>query len=276
MGRRVLVTGASRGIGRATAERLVEKGWTVYAGVRDASTAPAGTTPVVLDVRSVDAEALRAALPDGLDALVNNAGVVVGGPIEALALDDLRDQLEVNVVGQVAVAQAVLPLLRESRGRIVLISSVSGRSMSPMTGAYSASKYALEAIGDALRIELRPWDVKVSIVEPGAIDTDLWQKAPETLEETTASMDPEMARLYAGHVDGVRKTVRTMQKSAAPLSQVVDVIEKALTTRRPRARYLPGVPAKAQTYLAAALPTPVWDRAVAGFTGTPKPGTGPR
>jgi NAD(P)-dependent dehydrogenase (short-subunit alcohol dehydrogenase family) len=276
MTRSVLVTGASRGIGRATAERLVEKGWEVYAGVREQSAAPAGTTPVVLDLRSVDAEALRAALPERPDAVVNNAGVVVGGPIEALALDDLRDQLEVNVVGQVAVTQAVLPLLRESRGRIVLISSVSGRSMSPMTGAYSASKYALEAIGDALRIELRPWDVKVVLVEPGAIDTDLWQKAPETLEETSAGMTPETARLYAGHVEGVRKTVRTMQKSAAPVSTVVDAIERALTAQRPRARYMPGIPAKAQTWMQAALPTPLWDRAVAGFTGTPKKGTGPR
>ena len=276
MARSVLVTGASRGIGRATAERLVEKGWTVYAGVRSEAAAPSGTTPVVLDLREVDPVSLRAALPERLDALVNNAGIVVGGPIEGLALDDLRDQLEVNVVGQVAVAQAVLPLLRETKGRIVLISSVSGRSMSPMTGAYAASKYALEAIGDALRIELRPWDVKVVLVEPGAIDTDLWQKAPETLEETTASLDPEMARLYAGHVEGVRKTVRTMQKSAAPVATVVDAIEKALTARRPRARYMPGVPAKAQTWMQATLPTPVWDRAVAGFTGTPKPGTGPR
>ena len=145
-----------------------------------------------------------------------------------------------------------------------------------MTGAYSASKYALEAVADALRIELRPWQIAVSLVEPGAIDTDLWQKAPETLEETLAGMSPEATRLYAGHVEGLRKTVRTMQRSAAPVSTVVDAIERALTARWPRARYLPGVPAKAQTWMQAALPSPVWDRAVAGFTGTPKKGAAPR
>jgi NAD(P)-dependent dehydrogenase (short-subunit alcohol dehydrogenase family) len=276
MGRSVLVTGASRGIGRATAERLVATGWDVYAGVRDASTAPAGTTPLVLDLTAVDTVALRDALPADLGAVVNNAGVVVGGPVEGLDLDQLRHQLEVNVVGQVAVTQAVLPLLRRSRGRVVLISSVNGRVSTPMMGPYCASKFALEAIADALRVEVRPWGIAVSVVEPGAIDTDLWRQAPEFLEETLSSLDDETRRLYAGHADGMRRTVVAVQKTAAPVGTVVDAIEKALTAKRPRARYVPGAPAKAQALSAALTPTPLWDRTLARFTGIPGSSTVPR
>lgn len=177
----VLVTGAGRGIGRATALRLAASGWTVHAGVRRAedgealvAASPGGRLhPVLLDI--TDAAQIAAAvstLPDRLDAVVNNAGVVVPGPVEAVALDALRRQLEINVVGQIAVTQAVLPRLRTARGRVVFVSSVSGRVSAPMMGLYSASKYALEALADALRMELRPWRVGVVLVEPGAIDTD--------------------------------------------------------------------------------------------------------
>ena len=276
MTRSVLVTGASRGIGRATAERLAADGWTVYAAVRDESTVPTGCLPVVLDLTAVDADALRAALPPDLDAVVNNAGIAVAGPVEGVRLEELRHQLEVNVVGQVAVTQAVLPLLRRSRGRVVFVSSLNGRISTPLMGPYSASKFALEAVADALRVEVRPWDIAVSVVEPGPIDTDLWKHAPETLEETVADLDEETTRLYAGHIDGMRKAVVAIQRTAAPVDTVVDSIEKALTAKRPRARYVPGAPAKAQSWGYAATPTPVWDRAIARLTGIPKPGTGPR
>ena len=158
----VLITGATRGIGWAACERMVGAGWTVYGSARDPdANVPNGVTPVVLDVtKQSTIDALDAVLPARLDAVVNNAGIVVGGPVEGLAIDALRDQFEVNVFGQVAVTQAVLPRLRESRGRIVFISSVSGRITTPLTGAYNASKYALEAIGDALRQELRPWGIR--------------------------------------------------------------------------------------------------------------------
>src|SRR4051812_28820003 len=182
----VLVTGASRGIGRATALRLAASGWDVRAGVRSETDGAllaaeaGGITPVVLDVTDDDqVAALDAVLPERLDAVVNNAGVVIAAPVEGLALADLRHQLEVNVVGQVAVTQAVLPRLRASRGRVVFVSSVSGRVSAPFMGAYSASKYALEALADALRLELRPWGVAVSLIEPGAIDTDVWRNAQD-------------------------------------------------------------------------------------------------
>src|SRR6476620_1492964 len=161
----VLVTGAGRGIGRATALRLAHAGWDVHAGVRRPEDGDAlireapgrgQIFPVQLDVTDPQqVAALATTLPERLDALVNNAGIVVGGPMEGVALDALRDQLEVNVVAQVAVAQAVLPALRRAQGRIVFVSSVSGRVATPMMGAYNASKYAIEAIADAMRLELR-------------------------------------------------------------------------------------------------------------------------
>jgi NAD(P)-dependent dehydrogenase (short-subunit alcohol dehydrogenase family) len=160
----VLLTGAARGIGRATALRLAAQGWSVYAGVRSEAEAlkrealTGELVPVLLDVTDSDQlAALDAGLPERLDAVVNNAGIVVDGPIEALTLEDLRRQVEVNVVGQAAVTQAVLPRIRASRGRIVFVSSLSGRVATPFMGAYSASKLALEWLADSLRIELRPW-----------------------------------------------------------------------------------------------------------------------
>ena len=175
----VLVTGAARGIGRATVARLAADGLgrpTPASATRHG--ASPGATTVALDI--TDAEHLAAlpeALPARLDAVVNNAGIAISGPVEALPLDEWRRQLEVNLIGQVAVTQAVLPRLRESRGRIVFVSSLSGRVATPMTGAYNASKFALEGMADALRMELRPWGVRVVLVEPAQTDTDMWRTA---------------------------------------------------------------------------------------------------
>ena len=181
----VLITGASRGIGRASALALARSGHDVIAGVRDEEAGRAleaegsgRVRAVKLDVTDAASIAAAAeAVGDRLDALVNNAGIAVGGVLEAVPLDELRHQLEVNVVGQVAVTQAVLPKLRAASGRIVFISSVSGRVSAPIMTPYTASKYAIEAIADGLRIELRPWGINVVLVEPGSIDTDIWRGA---------------------------------------------------------------------------------------------------
>lgn len=269
--RSVLITGASRGIGRAIAERLAGSGWDVYAGVRRAEDAPAGVTPVILDV--TDAEqvgALDSKLPTGLDAVVNNAGIVVDGPLEAIALDDLRRQLEVNVTGQLAVTQAVLPRLRDSRGRIVFISSMSGRIATPWTGAYNASKFALEGMADALRIELRPWRIKVSLVEPAATDTAMWQDALTQLEATTSAMSDEHRRLYAAHIKGMTRATKVIQKQAVPAEHVVRAVERALNDRRPKARYPVGAPAKLQAAMNAMTPTSLMDASLATMTGVPR------
>jgi NAD(P)-dependent dehydrogenase (short-subunit alcohol dehydrogenase family) len=267
----VLITGASRGIGRAIAESLAGSGWGVYAGVRRADDAPAGVTPVILDV--TDAEQVRAldpVLPTELDAVVNNAGVVVDGPLEAITLADLRRQLEVNVIGQLAVTQAVLPRLRASQGRIVFISSVSGRIATPWTGAYNASKFALEGMADSLRIELRPWRIKVILVEPAATDTALWQDALSQLDATTSAMSDEHRRLYAGHIKGMTRTTKMIQKQAVPADHVVRAVERALHDRRPKARYPVGAPAKVQLVMDAVTPTAIMDASLATMTGIPR------
>lgn len=274
----VLLTGASRGIGRATTLRLARAGWTVYATVRSAAdgeelVAEAGggaVHPLQLEVTSDEQiAALDAALPERLDAIVNNAGIVVSGPLETLSAADLREQFDVNVVGAVALTNLVLPRLRASHGRIVFVSSLSGVISTPMTGAYNASKFALEAIADAWRLELRPWGVKVILVEPAMTDTDLWRKAPETLEAEAAEMSAEHRELYAGHLDGMRKTVPRMQKMAKPVDTVAAAIEKALTAARPRARYPVGTDVRVQAALSGVTPDRVKDAAFARLTGTP-------
>ena len=194
----VLISGASRGIGRATALRLARSGWDVYATVRNAGdgeqltaeAAGAGLSVLELDVTSDEqVAALDGALPEQLDAVVNNAGIVVSGPLESLSADDMRNQFEVNVVGAVALTNLVLPRLRASRGRIVFVSSLSGRISTPMTGAYNASKFAIEALADAWRLELRRWGVKVILVEPAMTDSTaeffgaLGRSGPEPLLE---------------------------------------------------------------------------------------------
>lgn len=271
----VLVTGASRGIGRATVGRLARAGWDVLAGVRQE---PDGTSlidefgdrvrPVLLDITDAEqTSALHAQLPPSLDAVVNNAGVVVGGPVEALSLDELRHQLEVNVIGQVAVTQAVLPRLRRSRGRIVFVSSLSGRVVTPMTGAYNASKFAIEAVADALRMELWPWGIAVAVVEPAQTDTDMWRKADVQLEEALASVSQEHQELYAQHIDGMRRAIPRSQRMAASADGVADTIFRALTERRPRPRYIVGAAPRAQFTMARLLPTRVLDSAIRRQSG---------
>jgi NAD(P)-dependent dehydrogenase (short-subunit alcohol dehydrogenase family) len=274
----VLISGASRGIGRASAFRLARSGWDVYATVRRPedgeallAESPGGALRVLeLDVASDEQiAALGERLPDRLDAIVNNAGVVVSGPLETLSASDLRQQFDVNVVGAVALTNLVLPKLRSSRGRIVFLSSLSGLVSTPMTGAYNASKFAIEAVADAWRLELRRWSVKVILVEPAMTDTDLWRKAPDTQAADEAKMSSEHRQLYADHLDGIRKTIPKMQRMAKPVDGVAETIERALTAARPKPRYLIGADVRAQAALAALTPTRLMDAASARLTGTP-------
>jgi NAD(P)-dependent dehydrogenase (short-subunit alcohol dehydrogenase family) len=274
----VLISGASRGIGEATALRLARSGWEVYATVRRAEdgeallAAAAGGSihPLQLEVTSdEEVAALDELLPERLDAIVNNAGIVVSGPLETLSAADLREQFDVNVVGAVALTNLVLPRLRASRGRIVFVSSLSGRVSTPMTGAYNASKFAIEAIADAWRLELRRWGVSVVLIEPAMTDTDLWRKAPETLDAGEDGMSQEHRDLYADHLAGMRKTIPRIQKMAKPVDGVAAAIERALTADRPKARYPIGADVKAQAALTAVMPTRLKDSAFGRLTGTP-------
>jgi NAD(P)-dependent dehydrogenase (short-subunit alcohol dehydrogenase family) len=270
----VVVTGASRGIGRAIAIRLADLGWDVVAGIRRAEDGESlraersAVRPVTLDVSDQDnVDALRGLVGSRVDALVNNAGIVVSGPLETTPIEDLRRQLDVNVVGQVAVTQALLPALRAARGRIVFMSSISGRVASPFMGYYSASKFGLEGLADSLRIELRPWKIPVVLVEPGAIDTDLWRGSTDSIDQVESSMSKEHRALYGAQIAASRPAIARVAKSAAPVDTVVSVVEKALTARRPRPRYLVGTDAKAQRALGAALPTRAFDTVVSRMLG---------
>jgi NAD(P)-dependent dehydrogenase (short-subunit alcohol dehydrogenase family) len=274
----VLVTGAGRGIGRVTALRLAASGWDVIAGVRrdEDGKALVDESPdriqfVRLDVTSAeDIAALDERLPSALDGVVNNAGTVVGGPVEAVPLVTWRQQFVVNLFGQIAVTQAVLPRLRASRGRVVFVSSLNGRVATPMRAAYNASKYALEGMADTLRMELRPWGIGVSLIEPAQTDTDIWRDAEAVLEESIAGLSPEHRVLYAKHIEGVRKAIPMDQRMAASPDGVAAAIERALTARRPRARYVVGTVQKVQGALSRVTPTPVLDAMLRKMTGVPR------
>ncbi len=274
----VLVTGASRGIGKAIVEHLAATGWDVIAGVRSHVDGAAVTqlnpqriSSVILDVTNADhLAALPAALPQRLDAVVNNAGIVVAGPIETLNAEDWRKQLDVNVIGQFEVTRTVLPNLRASRGRAIFISSVNGQLSSPLLGAYAASKFALEAAADALRIEVRPWRVRVAVVEPSQTDTDMWRTADDMVAELETSMSAEHRVLYDKHIAGMKRFIPISKKMAVPTSNVVAVVEEALTARRPRARYVVGLGSKLQTSIMTNIPAALRDRIIAGVAGVPR------
>ncbi len=271
--RSVLVTGAGRGIGRAIALRLAGAGWQVYAGVRTDVAAKELAeesdlvTPVELDVTLPEqVAALDDELPARLDALVNNAGIAVGGPLETLSRADMRRQLDVNLVGPLAVTRAVLPRLRAAGGRVVFVSSVNGRVSFPFSGIYNASKYATEAVADCLRVELRPFGVQVGLVEPGVIDTDPWHEMDRLIDEVEAGLEPDHRRLYAPHVAGERKLIARIRANAKPPERVAAVVERELTRRRMRPRTLVGSDARMILAMKTLLPArgldAVWARGI--------------
>lgn len=279
----IVVTGASTGIGRACALHLDQLGFSVYAGVRrDADgaelrgAASSRLTPVRIDVTdgaTIDAarEQIEAASNGrAVRGLVNNAGIGVGGPLEFLSLDDLRRQFEVNVIGQVAVTQAFLPMLRQARGRIVNIGSIGGRMATPFLGPYSASKFAMEAITDALRMELRPWGIGVAIVEPGSIATAIWGKAKETSQHVSDELPPEGRRLYGAVVSALQATMAEFEKRAIPPERVAKAVTHALMSKRPKTRYLVGLDAHMQAALAAVVPDRIVDRLIARQMRVPR------
>jgi NAD(P)-dependent dehydrogenase (short-subunit alcohol dehydrogenase family) len=273
-----LITGASTGIGRASTLRLSAKGWTVLAGVRDPaagerllaeSTPPGKVIPLQLEVTDslqiaqavarVEQESAHggASVSGGLDALVNNAGIGVGGPLELVSQEDLRRQFDVNVLAQVAVTQALLPALRRAHGRIVFVSSIGGRVAMAFTAPYAASKHALEAFGDALRVELRTSNIQVALVEPGSVATPIWDKA--RVEAESVSIPPELQAEYGKVPAAMSKVLAdTARRGVAP-ELVAETIERALTARRMKSRYVVGRDAKAMLIARRLLPDHVFD-----------------
>jgi NAD(P)-dependent dehydrogenase (short-subunit alcohol dehydrogenase family) len=253
-------------------------GWRVFAGVRreedaEALRQVASERLITLPLEITDQAQISAAAEEiaelvgdaGLDGLVNNAGVTIPCPLEALPLDDLRRLLEVNLVGQLAVTQALLPQLRMSRGRVVFVSSISSRRAIPFLAAYSASKSGLGAIADGLRQELRSWQIGVSLIEPGAIETPIWDRGEKEFDSVLERSSADTNILYGGAIASFRKLTERARSHRISPQKVVAAIEHALVARRPRIRYLVGLDARSQAFALRFMPDRAVDFAVARF-----------
>jgi NAD(P)-dependent dehydrogenase (short-subunit alcohol dehydrogenase family) len=268
MTRAVLVTGASSGIGEAASLELARRGFAVYAGVRSERDAERlrlqrNVTPLILDVTDADsiARATAAIKSDGVElaGLVNNAGIALAGPIEAVPLSAWRRQFDVNLFGAIAVTQACLPALRESGGRIVFVGSVSGRVAFPYIAPYSTSKFALRALADALRSEVRPAGIAVSLIEPGSVKTPIWSKGRAMRDEMFSWLAPHMPQYYRDALGTVIAGIEGEERGGMPVSLVTNAIVRAVTDRRPRAHDLIGTTARIGSILAL-LPAALHDR----------------
>jgi len=265
--RSIVVTGASTGIGRAAVFALLEQGFRVFAGVRDpaaaarlADAAPAGSgdrlQTLMLDVTNASQLAAaagsveRAVGESGLWGLLNNAGITVNGPLEHADLDGLRRQLEVNVVGQVAVTQAFIPLLRRARGRIVNIGSVAGFMAMPGLGPYAMSKHAMEAFSDSLRRELRPWGIEVSLLRPGPIVTDIWKKGVSDAEALQRDLSSQALADYGPLLGALYRLGKQAERHASPPEVVTRAVVHAFTASSPKTRYLMGTSSGVRKWLA--------------------------
>jgi NAD(P)-dependent dehydrogenase (short-subunit alcohol dehydrogenase family) len=276
----VVVTGASTGIGRACALHLDKLGFRVFACVRkqkDAENlqqhASERLIQLYLDVTKPESIAAAARVVStgagegGLTGLVNSAGIAIGGPLEFVPIEKLKQQLDVNVTGQIAVTQAFLPMLRRGRGRIVNIGSVSGRVAAPLMGPYASSKFALGALNDALRLELYPWDIHVSIVEPGAIDTPIWDKSLSAADQMSQDLPAQAYDLYGSAMNKTQQTIADAASSAEPVEKVVDAVVHALTAKRPKTRYLVGRSTWAAAFAAKFLSDRIRDRVILRMRG---------
>jgi NAD(P)-dependent dehydrogenase (short-subunit alcohol dehydrogenase family) len=270
----ILISGASTGIGKASAVHLAGLGHSVWAGVRSQKDFDgitdlniSGLRPVFLDVTDEASvrECVRLVTKTAgtLDGLVNNAGVVVWGPIETVTMADWRRQFEINFFGSVLLTQTCLPLLRKSKGRVINVSSIAGRMAFQFMGPYAASKFALEAMSDSLRREMYHHGVHVAVIEPGAIATPIWEKSAE-LTNKLDQYSPELRSLYGTVVEKCFRFMEQTARDAAPVSVVTKALEHALLSPRPRTRYPVGKGIKPLTLLAKVIPDRWMDRAVLG------------
>lgn len=271
-GRAVFLTGASGGIGVSTARALAERGFTVFAGVRRDSPELSGIPgvrqiPLELTERDAVRDAASAVAGllggPGLHALVNNAGIMIQGPVELVPSDDLERQFAVNVHGAVHAIQAFLPLLRAGRGRLVNVSAPTARVAAPFAAPVSASKAALQSISDALRVELAPFGIAVSLVEPGTTQTPLWAKTEAAARAALVRADPQLTKLYAARVKRLEESAARTRRR--PSEGVAKAIVKAVTARRPRIRYTVG--SARQVGMLTRLPARTRDRVLTAALG---------
>ena len=274
--RAVVVTGASSGIGEASALKLATLGFDVFAGVRKEADgerlrSESGSKVVPLSIDVTDQDSIRAAAAQvteavgerGLAGLVNNAGVAISGPLEFIPIEELRQQIEINLIGQVAVTQAFLGLIRAGRGRIVNVSSIGGRIALPFAGPYAASKFGIEAISDSLRRELRPWGIEVSVIEPGSVATKIWDKGTAKARELSANLPAEGMELYGGAIAKMQKLAAETAARGMPPEEVAEDVIHALTSAKPKTRYLVGRDAKMRARVSALVSDRTFDRLVA-------------
>ena len=275
----VVVTGSSTGIGRACVLHLDRLGFRVFGGVRrseDAESLRAEASerfePLILDVTDPDhirtaAERVTQETEPPLAGLVNNAGIGVGGPLELLSVDDFRRQIEVNLIGQVAVSKAFIPALRGARGRLVFISSIGGLVATPFMSPYHASKFGVEAVGDVLRQELGKFGVQVAIVEPGSVATPIWDKGKATAQAVRADLSAEGRELYGDALARAEERLEQTARRGAPPEKVARAVAHALTASRPRTRYRVGGDVRVAAALVRLVPDRLRDRLVARAGG---------
>jgi len=287
-----LISGASTGIGRATALALLSKGFNVIAGVRSESSAerlrhessakgPGHLEITLLDV--TDPSSIGTAVahtdkltgPDGLRVLINNAGIAVPGPLEFLTPADWRRQFDVNLFGAIDLTRATLSLLRRGvavhgRGvpRLLFISSIGGRIAQPLMAPYTCSKFALSALGDSLRLELRRQGIGVTVIEPGAVATDIWAKGDTAASEFTP--DHPSRKLYEPEINGLIALAGKAASNAIPAERAADDVVRTILAQRAPARVLVGTDAKIMARLKSLLPTRVFDNLLAREFGIPK------
>lgn len=269
--RTALITGCSTGIGRATALRLDSQGWRVFAAVRkqedaDSLSAEASPelTPVLLDVTEADSisaarERIENEAGGRLDALVNNAGTAYPGPLEVISVDDFRAQLDVNLIGHIAVTRELIPALRAAQGRVVNVTSIGGLVATPFMSPYHASKFALEAVSDCLRLELRPWGIKTIVIEPGSVATDIWSGGAQRFDRVVEGMSPEQKALYGDAVEAAKRASASTGERGIEPEKVAETIQGALESKRPKARYRIGRDAHFMYTVSRLLPDRAFD-----------------
>jgi NAD(P)-dependent dehydrogenase (short-subunit alcohol dehydrogenase family) len=263
----IFITGAASGIGLVSAQRLERLGFRIFAGVlpgedtaplRNSLSKEAQIIPLDItdagQIASMQAELEQALGDEGLHGLFNNAGVAITAPIELVPVEALRRQIETNLIGHFAVTQALLPLIRKARGRIVNTSSLAGRVAMPGMGPYSISKFALEALTDTLRLELREWGIHVAAIEPGVIKTPIWKRGVAYTDEIVAEVPETLRRLYEPLLNALRNVSQRSAETGASAELVADAVEHAFTTPRPRTRYLVGSDARRAALVAWLLP----------------------
>jgi NAD(P)-dependent dehydrogenase (short-subunit alcohol dehydrogenase family) len=273
----VVITGASSGIGKACSLFLDQMGFLVFAGVRTFSAAEMLKTeascrlvPVILDItdkaqiqKAVQEIKIKLGSSARLAGLINNAGIILSGPLEFFPLERLREQLEVNVIGPIAVTQAFLPLIRNGRGHIINMGSASGLFAPPFLGPYAASKFAMEAWTDALRRELRSEGIPVSLIESGAIETPIWDKSQSALNSLESAIPDQGKTLYGNALATGRKQIQMLRRRAASPLVVAKVVHKALISHHPKSRYIVGMDAHAQAFISRWIPARLVDDVIA-------------